>query len=252
MPTFHDHFSGHARAYGQYRPAYPEALYTWIAGLVPEGTHAWDCATGNGQAACALAARFDVVATDASAEQIAAAEPCPNVRYAVAPAHASGLGDASVDLVTVAQALHWFDVPAFAAEVERVLRPGGVVVAWCYALFSITDAVDVPIRRLYDELVGPWWPPERVHVEAHYTDLPWPWEVLPAPDLAIEVDWTVDQVLGYLRTWSATRRYLAAEDQDPVALVEPAIRKAWGDPKVRRARFPLGILASRPGAQAGD
>lgn len=247
MPDFKDHFSGHARAYGAYRPHYPAALYDWIASLVPEGGRAWDCATGNGQAACALAEHFDVVATDASAQQIAAATPHPRVRYTVAPAEASGLDAHSVDLVTVAQALHWFDVPAFAAEVERVLRPSGLVVAWCYALFSFQAEVDGPIASLYHDEVGPYWPPERDHVEAGYQTLPWPWETLAVPDLAIEVEWTLEQTLGYLRTWSASRRYLADRGQDPVERLEPSLRAAWGSADRRRARFPLSVLASRPG-----
>ena len=132
MATFRDHFSGHAGDYGRYRPHYPDALFAWLAAQVGPDARAWDCATGNGQAAVALAGHLaHVVATDASATQIAAAVPHPRVEYAVRPASASGLPDRSVSLVTVAQALHWFDFDKFWNEVRRVLKPGGTMVVEC-------------------------------------------------------------------------------------------------------------------------
>ncbi|MEZ4316955.1 MAG: class I SAM-dependent methyltransferase [Myxococcota bacterium] len=243
--TFRDHFSGHADDYSRYRPRYPDALFDWLRSEAP-ALPVWDCATGNGQAAVALAERFpDVWATDASDTQIAAAEPHPRVRYAVQPAHDSGLPADSVGLVTVAQALHWFDFPAFFAEADRVLVPGGLLVAWCYELFAITPEVDAPMLELYHDIVGADWPPERRHIEAGYTTIPWPHPTIATPDLAMEADWTVDQVLGYLRTWSATRRWQAREGRDPVALVEARIRAAWGAAPTRRVRWPLTIRASR-------
>ena len=248
MPAFRDHFSGHAATYSQFRPRYPEALYGWLASLVPAETVVWDCATGNGQAAVALADRFArVIATDASATQIEAAEPHEGVDYHVASASESGLGPHSVGLITVAQALHWFDHDAFAAEVHRVLQPGGVVVAWCYELFEVTPAVDASVLHLYRDIVGADWPPERRYIETGYRDIPWPWTRLEVPSFTMEAAWTVEQTLGYLRTWSATQRYHQREGHDPVARIETPLREAWGTEPTRTARWPLGVIASRVG-----
>ncbi len=246
-PTpFHDHFSGHATDYSRFRPTYPEALFLWLGTLVPASTRVWDCATGNGQAALALAGVFpDVFATDASAEQVEAAPTHPRVRYAVRPASDSGLDDHSVGLVTVAQALHWFEPAPFQRELARVLEPGGVVAAWCYELFTIEPAVDAPMLELYHDIVGDDWPPQRRHLEAGYQDLPWPWPQLEPPAFEMAGDWSLAQVLGYLRTWSATRRWQAREGRDPVALVEQRLRDAWGDAPTRPVRWPLKLLVSR-------
>ena len=243
---FHDHFSGHASDYSRFRPQYPPALYAWLAEIAPAQDRVWDCATGNGQAALALAEHFaEVWATDASATQIAAAPAHPSIRFRVHPAEASGLDQGAVSLVTVAQALHWFDFEPFFAEAQRVLRPGGVLAAWCYELFAITPAVDAPMFALYQQILSEDWPPERRHVETGYAQVPWPWAELATPAFAMEADWTVEQTLGYLRTWSACRRYIAREGRDPVGQVEGAIREAWGAAKTRRVRWPLRLRASR-------
>ena len=244
-PAFHDHFSGHADVYARYRPDYPEALFDWLAEVAPARERAWDCATGNGQAAVALAARFaEVVGTDASAEQVANAFPHPNVRYRVAPAEASGLEAESVDVVTVAQALHWFDVPAFFAEARRVLRPRGVLAVWAYEVFSASPEADRVIHRLYRDIVGPYWPPERKAIEEGYRGYTLPFEPIEPPEFEMKKRWTADDALGYLRTWSAAQRYARANGADPVALVADDLRRAWGE-GVREARWPLVLLAGR-------
>ncbi len=245
---FRDHFSGHASDYSRYRPVYPEALFEWLATLVPAEARVWDCATGNGQAASSLAAHFsEVFATDASAEQIASARAHPSVSYAVRPASDSGLGDCSVGLVTVAQALHWFDLAPFLSEVERVLVPGGVLAAWCYDLFTLAPDFDGPMLELYRDIVGDDWPEERHHVSTHYREILWPWPRLAAPEIVMQSDWSLEQTLGYLRTWSATRRWKAREGRDPVALVEDRLKAAWGSEPLRRLSWPLGLLVSRVG-----
>jgi len=245
--SFQDHFSGHAADYARFRPHYPPALFEWLAQIAPTRELAWDCATGSGQAAVALSERFaEVVATDASAEQVAQAEAHPGVRYAVAPAEASGLADASVDLVTVAQALHWFDLERFYAEVRRVLRSGGVLAVWSYGLFECFPAVDAVVRRLYSEIVGPCWPMERRLVEDGYRSLPYPFPELAAPAFAMDARWTLAQAVGYLNTWSAVRRYRKDVGQDPLSLIASELSAAWGDPAVERSiRWPLHLRIGR-------
>jgi SAM-dependent methyltransferase len=215
MSTFKDHFSANAIGYAASRPDYPAELFAFLAGTVDRHELAWDCATGNGQAARGLAAHFRaVVATDASARQIENALPRRGVSYRVAPAEMSGLAAASVDLLTVAQAVHWFDLPLFYAEVERVLRPGGVLALWCYERLRVDPAIDPLIESFYMDTLGPYWPPERRWVESGYRDLPFPFAELPVPAFEMRAEWTLDQVLGYVATWSALQAYRAALHQD--------------------------------------
>ncbi|HEX7916295.1 class I SAM-dependent methyltransferase [Rudaea sp.] len=249
MSQFKDHFSGHADLYREARPTYPDALFDWLAAQAPDRALAWDCGCGNGQASVALARHFArVVATDPSANQIDDAELHTNIDYRVEPAERSSLADASASLVTVAQALHWFDHDAFYAEVRRVLKPGGLFAAWAYAACGTGDeAIDRVIEHLYgDALTGPYWPPERAHVDAGYSTIPFPFETIPAPEFPMIVRWSVDQLLAYLRSWSATQRYIKANGEDPVGIVESDLRDAWGDPaRVRLVRWQFYLRAGR-------
>ncbi len=244
---FQDHFSGHAADYARFRPHYPLALFEWLAQVAPARELAWDCATGNGQAAVALAAYFaEVHATDASAEQVAQAQPHPGVRYVVAPAEASGLADTTVDLVTVAQALHWFDLDRFYGEVRRVLKPAGVLAVWSYGLFECAPAVDAAVRRLYADIVGPYWPMERRLVEQGYQSLPFPFAELQVPAFAMEAQWTLAETAGYLNTWSAVQRYRNDRSEDPLQRVAADLASAWGDAeRARTIRWPLHLRVGR-------
>lgn len=248
MTATSSHFSAVAAGYAAFRPTYPDVLFDWVARAAPGRGLAWDVGTGSGQAAVALADRFArVVATDVSAEQVAHARPHARVTYRVAPAEQSGLADASADVVTVAQALHWFRLDAFYAEVRRVLRPGGLVAAWTYgpAAFE-TPAVGALVAEFYAETVGPYWPPERAHVESGYGSLPFPFARVEAPLLSVEAAMTLPALAGYLRTWSATQRYRAATGVDPVAVLVPALADVWGDPeRAEPVRWPLAVLAGR-------
>ena len=245
--TFKDHFSGHAGIYREARPTYPDALFDWLAAQAPARALAWDAGCGNGQASVALAARWARVhATDPSATQIASAEARPNIDYRVEPAEQCSLADASADLVTVAQALHWFDLARFHAEVRRVLKPAGVFAAWTYADCRVDSAIDAVKDRLYIDLTGPYWPGERVHVESGYHDLPFPFEELAAPPFAMCMQWDAAQFLAYLRSWSASQRYLKDKGEDPVALVEADLRAAWGDASIARTvRWQFHLRAGR-------
>jgi SAM-dependent methyltransferase len=235
LSRFADHFSGHADDYARFRPDYPADLFGWLAGISPTQQLAWDCACGNGQAALGLASEFrQVVATDASENQIQKALAHDRVDYRVAPAEHSGLESASVDLITVAQALHWFDLDAFYLEAKRVLRTGGVLAVWSYGLARISPELDAVVHHLYQDLVGPYWPMERRLVESGYSEIDFPFREIEPKPFAMESAWSLEMLSGYLRTWSAVKRYQADKGEDPVLLVLPALEKAWGDSTAAR------------------
>ena len=175
-----DHFSRLAPAYASARPGYPEALFDYLASLPPRTSLAWDCAAGTGQASIPLASRFEqVIATDISVAMLSHASPHPRVEYRAAPAEGSGLADGTVDLVTVAQALHWLDLDGFYAEVKRVLAMGGVLAVWTYGRQELGDSMlDEVLDRFYREVIGPYWPAGRCHVEAGYRTLAFPFAEL--------------------------------------------------------------------------
>jgi SAM-dependent methyltransferase len=242
---FKDHFSGHAADYARFRPDYPAELFAWLADISPNRDLAWDCATGNGQAARALARHFArVIATDASDTQIASAFPHPRVEYRVAPAEASGIEAGSVALITVAQAVHWFDLPRFYAEAERVLVPGGVLAVWAYLVFKSTPEIDRVVDYLYSEVVGPYWPPDRGMIQRGYAEVQLPFEAVEPPPFVMAKPWTVEDAIGYLRTWSATRGYMAAHGTDPLEQVREELVEAWG-PGERMVRWELILKVSR-------
>jgi SAM-dependent methyltransferase len=241
-------FSSVAREYATFRPGYPPELFAWLARVVPAREAVWDCGCGSGQASVALADYFETVfATDVAPEQIAAAKRHPRVRYAPAPAERSGLEARSVNLVTVAQALHWFDVAAFYAEAIRVARPGALLVVWNYPRPRFLDAgLERCLADFYSQVVGPYWPPERRHVEAGYRTLPFPFEEISTPELGLELDWDLEQVAGYVSSWSATARYRAATAADPVPLLRERLQAIWPVADASAAvRIPLTIRAGR-------
>jgi ubiquinone/menaquinone biosynthesis C-methylase UbiE len=243
-PVFQDHFSDVAAKYGSFRPRYPDALFAHLAKISPAGATVWDCAAGNGQASESLAVHFpQVIATDASAQQIAAATPHPRIQYRVAPAEASGLPDASVGLVTVAQALHWFDLPRFYAEVGRVLVPGGVLAVWCYGILEIEgEAVHRLATDFYGQTLDAYWPPSRRLVEAGYKTLPFPFPELTTPRFKMETRWTLDQLLGYFSTWSATNAYIKTNGRNPLEPLAKNLAAVWGDPQTpRTVTWPLSL-----------
>ena len=242
---FKDHFSGASSDYQRNRPTYPAALFEFLAAQTPAHQCAWDCATGTGQAAQMLARHFaHVIATDASTTQIASAVPDPRIDYRVATAEASGIESESVDLITVAQALHWFDIPAFFHEARRVLKPRGIIAVWSYNLLTIEPAIDAVINHLYGPVLDAYWPPERRLIETDYRDVEFPFEQIATPAFAMETHWTLDQLLGYLRTWSAVRRYQSERGSDPVIATGDALMPLWGErERVRTIRWPMPIRA---------
>jgi SAM-dependent methyltransferase len=243
---FKDHFSAVAADYASARPEYPDALFAWIAAIAPGRAQAWEAGCGSGQASRGLAAQFDRVhATDPSAAQVAQASAPANVHFAVEPGERCSLADASVDAVCVAQALHWFDRDAFFAECARVLRPGGVLVAWGYQDIEVPAALAAANDALQDEIRA-YWPPERALIDAAYAGFDWPFPAVAAPDFVLQVRWTLPRLLGYFSSYSATRRCRDATGRDPVAAHAPALAAAWGDPATARAlHWPLFVHARR-------
>jgi ubiquinone/menaquinone biosynthesis C-methylase UbiE len=247
-PSFHDHFSSVASRYADFRPHYPAALFDYLATIVPQSAVVWDCAAGNGQATFDLAERFArVVATDASAEQIASARPHPKVEFRVAPAEDSGLANASVGLITVAQALHWFDFKRFYAEARRVLIPGGALAAWAYGINEVEgEMINRLVQDFYSNIVGPYWPPERKLVEEGYRTIPFPFAEIPSPPFRMEARWTLEQLLGYFSTWSATNRYIKTTGRNPLEPLSAALACEWGNPNSPRlVAWPLSLRIGR-------
>lgn len=240
-----DHFSGHAADYARFRPGYPPALFDWIAGLTAGHDLAWDCGCGNGQASLPLAEHYArIQATDLSAEQIAQAPAHPRVAYRAAAAEDSGLADASADLVTIAQALHWFDFDRYYAEVRRVLKPGGVIAAWTYQLLRADPAIEAVLLDFYRRELGPHWPAERRWVDAGYQGMPFPFAELPAPAFEIRLRWQLADLLAYLGTWSASRRLMQAEGRDPMPALGERLAPLWG-PGERSIVWPIALRAGR-------
>lgn len=242
---FKDHFSKHASAYARARPNYPSSLFEYLASLCGHRTLAWDCATGNGQAALGLAPWFEkVIATDASAEQLAQAAPDPRIEYRQAPAEHSPCTAQSCDLITVAQALHWFNIPAFFAEARRALKKDGVLAVWSYELSRITPAVDAVVGRYYTEIVGPDWPPERKLVADGYRTLEFPFAEVPIPEFHMELNWTCAEYLDYLYSWSATQRYIKRAGRNPLELIYYDLKSAWGD-NTRLVTWPINMRVGK-------
>jgi SAM-dependent methyltransferase len=242
--SFKDHFSRQAADYAKFRPRYPREMFEYLATVAPNRKLAWDCGTGNGQAAVGLASLFDrVLATDASEKQIAKADPHERVKYRVAPAENSGIESETIDLIMVAQALHWFDLPRFYEEARRALKSNGVLAASAYNLLHIEPAIDAVVNRYYYEVVGPFWPPERELVE-NFTDLSFPFHEIRPPKFEMMTQWNLEHLVGYLRSWSSTQRFITAKNSDPLDEIADELRAAWGNAKqTRRVIWPLTLRA---------
>ena len=243
--SFPDHFSATASEYARFRPRYPAALYDWLLSQVPACAVAWDCATGTGQAALAIVDRVPlVVASDASVAQLRAATSNPRVHYFAATAEHVSLRDGSVDLITVAQAMHWFDADAFSREALRVLAPGGLLAVWSYGDVTLGASLDAAVAPVMAGL-RPHWPPERAHIVAGYRTLPFPVREIEAPTFWLEQEWSREQLLGYAGTWSAREPYRAATGRDVVADLRDVLASHWPADGVRQVRWPLVVRAGR-------
>lgn len=245
--SFKDHFSPLASDYFRYRPSYPQELFDYLASLVKKRERAWDCATGNGQAALGLARYFDeVIATDASEQQLSNAVKHEKIKYSIATAEQSNIEADSVDLVTVAQAMHWFDLEGFYKEVKRVLRPGGVIAAWIYRFIYVSDEIDPLLEEVHNGALKPFWPPETVIADERFLTIPFPFEEIRPPLIHMEASWDMQHLVGFLRTWSASKLYREQMNADPLETITDRLRERWGDPLTQRnIRWPLILRVGR-------
>ena len=244
---FEDHFSKQAQTYAQYRPKYPEEIYAYLSSLTSEHSLVWDCGTGNGQAAVGLAKYFNrVYATDASTEQISRAIQHPNVEYHVESAEHVSLSVSSVDLVTVAVAVHWFNFDEFYREVKRVLKLNGILAVWTYHLPEISSRIDPLLSQYYHEILNGYWPERIRYLYERYKTLPFPFgEILP-PAFEMQANWHLNQLAGFLDSWSATQRYKEQKGSHPLEVIWDELCQAWGnEDELRLIRWPLHFRIGR-------
>lgn len=244
---FADHFSNQAKDYSIYRPSYPDSLFDQILAETKSRSLAWDCGCGNGQASQTLVNVFDkVVATDPSANQIENASPHPKIQYLIAPAEkVPQIKDQTVDLICVAQAMHWFNFELFRKEAYRVGKRGSTIAAWGYALSRVDSEIDALYDQLYDDILKDYWPKERVLIEAEYRTIPFDFADKKRINFDLETFWNRNEYLGYLRTWSATQKYLRANGTDPVSLIEKEMERVWPDDIRKRVVYPGFLLLGK-------
>jgi SAM-dependent methyltransferase len=229
QPLFKDHFSHDSQVYAKNRPTYPDELFSFLSSISTDHTLAWDCATGSGQSATHLTEYFkQVLASDASAAQISNAIKHDAVTYTVASAENSGMQASSLDIITVAQALHWFDLPSFALEVDRTLKHDGILAVWTYNLLTIRADIDEQIYHLYNKVLRNYWPAERRLVEQGYASIEFPYPELHTPDFNMTRDWNLEQLIAYLSTWSAVQGYIKTHKKNPIELIHKKLFTLWG------------------------
>ena len=235
-----DLFSVDAKLYSTARPSYPDALISFLLSITTNYNLVWDVGTGNGQLAVLLAPYFEsIVATDISKEQLANAVPKANIKYIVQPAEKSHFKDQSVDLITIAQAVHWFDFDLFYTEAKRVLTPNGIIAVVGYPLIKVDNQVDEVINYLHDDILGSYWDPETRYLDENYTTLPFPFEEIQLPEIIPHYEWSLDQLIAFLYTWSGLRHYINKNDTDPMVEVIKLLKNAWGQVESKKVYFPV-------------
>lgn len=235
-----DYFSQQASTYASFRPHYPEELYAYILKRVKGFDKAWDCATGNGQVAGELAKHFKTVeATDISQQQVDNAIQASNIRYSICPAERTDFHDHDFDLITVGQALHWFDLNAFFKEVTRVSKPGSHLAIWGYSLIKVNEAIDTLFDYYYNVTVGKYWDEARKHVENEYASYNFPFAQIDTQHFTIKLDWSVHHYLGYLRSWSATQKFINEKGFDPLTDFAEKLSPFWWENETKTVQFPV-------------
>ena len=246
MKDIKDNFSSYASNYANYRPTSPNELYEFLYSKVNDFTTAWDCGTGNGQIAVHLADKFKTVyATDISSKQLELAEKKDNIVYLLERAEQTSLEDNSVDLITVAQAVHWFDFDAFNKEATRVAKNNAIIALITYYTPKFDTAVDKLIDELYWDITRKYWDKERQYVDDKYQTIPFPYDEFEVPEMKIVLNWDIEQALGYLRTWSGVQHYIKQNNEDPVSIIEPRLRNIWDSNQIKKVQFPLFIRGGK-------
>ncbi len=241
-----DNFSKQSDLYSKFRPGYPKQLFEFLLPLLPVKKLAWDCGTGNGQLAVTLSKHFDeVYATDISAAQITNATKKNNIFYSVENAEETTLPDNKFDLITVAQAIHWFDFEKFYRHVNRTLQHGGIIAIIGYDVFNINKEIDLLIDEFYKKTTGSYWDKERKHIDHHYSTIPFPFKEIDTPDFAMNYSWEFEQVIGYLNTWSAVQHYIRKNNENPVEKLSAELKKVWGNVLKRKVSFPVFMRTGR-------
>lgn len=235
-----DLFSGHASLYAAFRPRYPQALYDHLLKYVDARNTAWDCATGNGQVAIVLSQYFDrVIATDISQAQLDNAQQATNIEYRITSAEETPFNDCSFDLITVAQAFHWFNQEKFFTEAQRLLKPNGLLAIWGYGLLSVDHIIDQEIMHLYKNTVGPYWDKARSLVDEGYRQSNFPFVEIENPSFFIRTSWTLKHLAGYLESWSATQQYMKVNQINPVTPLIEKLSKSWNPDEQKTISFPI-------------
>lgn len=240
MKTPKDNFSRQAKLYQRFRPHYPAELYEFLFSQANNFDQAWDCGTGNGQVALQLAHKFNkVYASDISRKQLAQAERKENIEYLQARAEEAPIPDNSTDLITVAQAIHWFDFEAFYQEVRRVAKPAALLAVWGYGLIRISPEVDPFLQNLYSGVLGPYWDAERKWIDEHYQTIPFPFDEVSCPEFFICNQWTRQEFIGYLSSWSSLQHYIKKQNNSPLPQFEEAIAPYWKSGEKKDVNFPV-------------
>ncbi|MBI1806816.1 MAG: class I SAM-dependent methyltransferase [Ignavibacteria bacterium] len=235
-----DNFSKQSQLYARFRPTYPSELYDFLLSAVSERTAAWDCGTGNGQVAVELSKYFDnVFATDISEDQIKNAVARDNIFYTIQRAEHTSFENNTFDLITVAQAIHWFEFSKFYHEVDRTLKPKGVIALFGYSLMNMDQRTDKVIHHFYEDIIGSYWDNERRYVDEHYQTIPFPFKEITSSTITAHYDWTLEQLLGYLRTWSAVQHYVDQHNDDPISKIINDLQNCWGESKTKPVTFPI-------------
>lgn len=247
MPEFKDHFSKQSAEYAKFRPKYPQELFAFLSSLCAQNELAWDCGAGNGQAALGLSPFFrKVIATEPSSEQLKNSFSLENVEYRLEKAEETSLADHSVDLLCIANALHWFDFEAFYPEVKRILKKGGIIAAWCYRIPKIAPEIDRLLQEFHDGQIDVYWRPENRLVDQAYKTIPFPFEVIGSPEFSYRKSLNLDEVLAYLNTWSATQRFIEEHGYNPTIALRESLLEFWEDPSQEKTLiWDLPLLVGR-------
>ncbi len=242
-----DNFSTQSDQYAKYRPKYPNDFFDYLGTIIKNKHVAWDCGTGNGQVAIELAKRFTMVyATDISVAQLAQAQQLPNVIYSVQAAEKTNFPNDFFDLITVAQAIHWFDFEKFYGEIKRTAKPNAMLVVMGYGKIEVSPEIDTIISDFYKNTIGNYWDKERKYIDELYKTIPFPFEEIETPSFSISYNWSLDHFMGYLGTWSAVKHYINDTMQNPLDVIENQLEDLWERDVVKKIKFPLllriGIL----------